>query len=185
MDAQRRQAGDEPGDQADRRAAPIVTALNSLGSAWIFALMVLINADVFSRFLFNFPIQGVTELVELSIVGIVFLQAGDAVRMGRLTRSDGLFSKLVQRRPVIGHSLGALFDLAGAVFFIAILLGAVPRLVEAYERGYFAGNEGIFVVPVWPVRLILVIGCIVIVSQFLMRAKRHIVDCRALGRAPL
>ena len=63
--------------------ARLVAGLNSVGTAWIFALMVLINVDVIARFVFNSPIQGVTELVELSIVGIVFLQISDAVFGGR------------------------------------------------------------------------------------------------------
>ena len=158
----------------NRGFAALVAVLNSAGTAWIFALMVLINIDVLSRYLFNAPIQGVTEVVELSIVGIVFLQISDAVRAGKLTRSDGLYLQILKRRPKLGHILGVFFDVAGAGFFSCILLGAIPRLVEAYERGYFAGNEGLFVVPVWPIRLILVIGCVVVALQFLVVAGRNI-----------
>ncbi len=157
-----------------RAFAALIAGLNSVGTVWIFALMVLINVDVFSRFLFNAPIQGVTELVELSIVGIVFLQISDAVKSGRLTRSDGLYTRLLAAKPNLGHWAGAVFDLLGAVFFLAVLLGAVPRLVEAWERGYFAGNEGLFVVPVWPIRLILVIGCIAVAMQFVAMAWGHV-----------
>jgi TRAP-type mannitol/chloroaromatic compound transport system permease small subunit len=152
----------------------LVAGLNGVGTAWIFALMVLINVDVLSRYLFNSPIQGVAEIVELSIVGIVFLQISDTVRLRRLTRSDGLYARILSQRPRIGHVLGAFFDLAGFSFFVCILIGGFPRLVEAYERGYFAGNEGLFVVPVWPIRLILVIGCVVAAIQFLMLAWDHI-----------
>lgn len=159
-----------------------VAGLNGIGTGWIFLLMVLINVDVLSRFLFNFPIQGVAEIVELSIVGIVFLQISDAVRAGRLTRSDGLYSRILMHRPRLGHSMGIVFDLSGAAFFVAILLGAVPRLIEAYERGYFAGNEGLFVVPVWPIRLILVIGSIAVAVQFVVLAWEHFRKLRQIGR---
>ena len=140
--------------------------------------MVLINVDVLARYLFNAPIQGVAEIVELSIVGIVFLQISDAVRAGRLTRSDGMYRQILARRPKLGYWLGVVFDVAGALFFVTILLGALPRLVEAYERDYFAGNVGLFTVPVWPIRLILVIGCIVVAIQFLVLAWRNL---QALG----
>jgi len=170
------------GNPIARAFSALVAGLNGVGTAWIFALMALINVDVLARYLFNAPIQGVAEIVELSIVGIVFLQISDAVRAGRLTRSDGLYSRILAGRPAVGHLMGAVFDAAGAVFFVFILLGAVPRLIEAYERGYFAGNEGLFVVPVWPIRLILVIGCVVVALQFLVLGWRHV---RALagGRA--
>ena len=176
------EAGPKPGNPLIRAFSGLVAGLNSVGTVWIFALMVIINVDVLSRYLFNAPIQGVAEIVELSIVGIVFLQISDAVRAGRLTRSDGLFQQIVKRRPVLGHAMGAVFDLAGTMFFIFILFGAIPRLVEAYERGYFAGNEGLFVVPVWPIRLILVIGCIVVATQFALLAWRNVQTIQKLRR---
>ena len=168
------EVSDSQGNLFNRGFAVLVAVLNSTGTAWIFALMVLINIDVLSRYLFNAPIQGVTEVVELSIVGIVFLQISDAVRAGRLTRSDGLYLQILKRRPKLGHILGVLFDMAGATFFSCILLGAIPRFIEAYERDYFAGNEGLFVIPVWPIRLILVIGCTVVTLQFLALAWRNL-----------
>ena len=81
----------------------IVNGLNGLGSIWIFVLMVLINVDATGRTLFARPVEGVIELVEMSIVVIVFLQLGDATRRGRLTRSDGLFNQILARRPTIGR----------------------------------------------------------------------------------
>lgn len=157
----------------------LVAGLNSVGTGWIFALMILINTDVLSRYLFNTPIQGVTEIVELSIVGIVFLQISDAVRAGRLTRSDGLYRQILKRYRVFGYFMDVLFNLAGSFFFLCILFGAVPRLIEAYDRGYFAGNEGLFVMPVWPIRLILVVGCVVVSVQFLMLASHSLKNLRA------
>jgi TRAP-type mannitol/chloroaromatic compound transport system permease small subunit len=164
----------EPGNLVTRVFSKFVTALSSVGGVLIFAMIVLINLDVFFRFLFNAPIDGVTELVELSIVAIVFLQLGDAVRNGRLTRSDGLYGKIREKSPRLGHILGALFDLAGAVFFVTIIAGSIPRFIDAWERGYFSGNKGIFVVPVWPVRLILVIGAVTVVLVFLGLVWRHL-----------
>jgi TRAP-type C4-dicarboxylate transport system permease small subunit len=152
-----------------------VAGLNSVGGVLIFGLVVMINLDILSRFLFNAPIDGVTELVELSIVAIVFLQLADAVRNGRLTRSDGLYNKIKARNPRLGHILGAFFDLAGAAFFMTLIAGSIPRFIDAWERGYYSGNKGIIVIPVWPVRLIIVIGAITVVIVFLGLVRRHLV----------
>jgi TRAP-type mannitol/chloroaromatic compound transport system permease small subunit len=152
-----------------------VAGLNSVGGVLIFGLVVMINLDIFSRFLFNAPIDGVTELVELSIVAIVFLQLGDAVRNGRLTRSDGLYTKIKARNPRVGHILGTFFDLAGAAFFMTLIAGSIPRFIDAWERGYYSGNKGIIVIPVWPVRLIIVIGAVTVVFVFLGLVRRHLV----------
>jgi TRAP-type C4-dicarboxylate transport system permease small subunit len=164
-----------------RAFSRFVAGLNSIGGVLIFAMIVMINLDVFSRFLFNAPIDGVTELVELSIVAIVFLQLSDAVRNGRLTRSEGLFSKICEKSPRLGHILSIVFDLAGAVFFVTIIAGSFPRFVEAWERDYFAGNKGIFTVPVWPVRLIIVIGATTVVFVFLGLVMQHVRALRSAG----
>ena len=151
-----------------------VFGLNGIGTFWIFLIMLLINADVLLRFLFNSPIDGVTEIVEVSIAGIVFLQLADAIRAGRLTRSDGLFNKVCANRPKLGLMLSIFFDICGAAFFIAILFGAVPTFIEAYERNFFAGSEGIFTIPIWPIRLILCISCVTVVGVFMRRITHQI-----------
>ncbi len=151
-----------------------VMALSSIGTAWIFLLMLIINADVLARLLLNAPIDGVPELVSLSIVGIVFLQLGDAVRAGRLTRSDGFFNRIVASRPRLGLVLNTFYDLCGLAFFAAILIGIVPVLIEAYKGNYYAGTDGIFTVPVWPIRLILVISCITVITVFVALITRHV-----------
>lgn len=164
----------EQGNIIKRAFSKFVAGLNSIGGFLIFAMIVMINLDVFSRFLFNAPIDGVTELVELSIVAIVFLQLSDAVRSGRLTRSEGLFSMIQEKSPRVGHIMSIVFDLAGALFFVTIIAGSIPRFFEAWKRGYFSGNKGIFVVPVWPVRLVIVVGAITVVFVFLGLVLQHV-----------
>jgi len=156
----------------------VLGGLNSIGSAWIFVLTILINTDAFGRKLFSAPINGVPEMIELSIVGIVFLQLGDATRQGRLTRSDGLFKAVQRRWPTVGRLQGALFDLLGALFMGLILYGSVPLLIESYEKDFYVGVDGLFTAPVWPVKLIIVIGCTVTILQFLVFARRYLLGAK-------
>ncbi len=158
----------------DRVLEVVLSNLNSIGSVWIFVLTLLINADAFGRKLFHSPIDGVNEIVELSIVGIVFLQLGDATRKGRLPRSDGLFNIIGRRWPNFGRFHGALFDFLGAVFMGLILYGSVPLFVEAYQSDFYVGVEGVFTAPVWPIKLIIVIGCAVTLLQFLVFVQRNL-----------
>lgn len=163
--------GGAPKDILDR----VLTVMNTIGSLWIFVLMVMIDTDAFSRTLFTYPIHGVNELVEMSIVGIVFMQLGDATRRGRLTRSDGFYGLMQRKAPRFGHVLGAVFDLLGVLFLAIVLWGAVPELILAYERNYFVGEEGLFTVVEWPIKAVIVLGCTVTMLQFLKFAVRHIV----------
>jgi TRAP-type C4-dicarboxylate transport system permease small subunit len=152
----------------------VLSSLNALGSLWIFFLMVMVNADVIGRTFFLAPIDGVNEMIELSLVGIVFLQMGDATRHGRLTRSDGFFNFMLRRKPKIGRMMGATFDLLGAFFIGLILWGSTPLLFEAWEGDFYVGQEGVFTAPVWPVKLVIVIGCLVTILLFLRFAWRYL-----------
>ncbi len=165
---------------APSRDGPLATVfhyllggLNAVGTVWIFALMVLINRDVFGRYFFNAPVDGVPEMIELSIVGIVFLQLGDATRTGRLTRSDGLFYFVLRKWPAMGRVMGALFDLLGAFLMGLILYGSVPMLREAWAENHFIGEIGIFTAPTWPIKAIIVVGCLVTLLQFVVFAWRY------------
>ena len=58
--------------------ARVLQILSSLGTAWIFLLMLVITVDVVGRTAFTSPLPGVPELVSISIVGIVFLSLPQA-----------------------------------------------------------------------------------------------------------
>ena len=78
----------------------LTMALNVLGTLLILALMILINSDVIGRGVFLSPVSGVPEpRFHASIVAIVFLQVGQAFRMGRFTRTDALINVLEKRAP--------------------------------------------------------------------------------------
>jgi TRAP-type mannitol/chloroaromatic compound transport system permease small subunit len=150
-----------------------VGGLNSIGTVWIFALMVLINLDILGRALFNRPVPGVFEIVEVSIVGIVFLQVGHTLRVGRLTRSETIFSGLIARVPRFGHFLGAFYELTGAVLFALLLRGTMPRVADAWSQNFYVGDTGIFRIPIWPIYLLIAIGCAVMILQFIVQAIAH------------
>lgn len=170
---------------AERREAPpqggafgagfrhAVEGLNALGSGWIFVLVVLIDTESITRTFFNRPIQGVIEIIEMSIVAIVFVQLPDALRVGKLTRSDGLFNLMLERRPRLGRAMGVVYELLGAIFMGLILYGSVPLVREAYVRDYFVGEIGLFTFPIWPVNLVIVIGSLFMTVQFLIFAGRY------------
>ena len=161
----------------------LLSGLNSVGTLWIFGLMVVICLDVIGRTAFNSPLPGVLELVRLSIVGIVFIQLGHTLRAGRMTRSDNLIAMVQRRWPRIGYGLQALFSLAGAAIFVVLFKASLPLFVNSWTTGEYAGIEGYITFPIWPVRLIILIGCFCAGIQFLLFAWR---DLRvvASGRPP-
>lgn len=152
----------------------VLAMLNAIGALLVVGLLILINADSLGRTLFSAPILGVIEIVELSLVAIVFLALGDAIRAGRLTRSEGLLTLLGERAPKVSRALRIIFDLIAAAFLGLIVIGGIPRAIESYERGEFKGTAQVFTVPEWPVKLIIVVGAIAGVMALLVSAWREL-----------
>jgi TRAP-type mannitol/chloroaromatic compound transport system permease small subunit len=152
----------------------VTMAANVAGSLLIFGLVLLIGADVAGRNLFGAPVSGVPEIVSLSIVAIVFLQAPMALKAGRMTRSDGVLDMIRRRAPGAAAALETLFDLFGIAVLAAILFAHWPILVRSWERGDFVGAIGDFTAPTWPVKLMLLIGAGLLLLQFAARiVRRH------------
>jgi TRAP-type mannitol/chloroaromatic compound transport system permease small subunit len=161
----------------------LLSALNSIGTLWIFTLMVVISTDVIGRTVFNSPLPGVLELVRLSIVGIVFIQLGHTLRAGRITRADNLIHLLQKRLPRLGFGMQALFELAGTGIFVVLFQASLPLFVRSWTSAEYAGIEGYITYPVWPVRLIILIGSFCAGLQFLLFAIRDLAAAWQ-GQAP-
>lgn len=162
-------------DNLALRAADVVTqGLNILGSLLILALMILVGADVIGRELFNSPVKGVPEIVTLSIVAIVFLQIPQALKQGRMTRSEAMDPLIKHWSPTLAKALRTLFDLLGVIVVAVIVWTTWPIFTRAWDRSEYIGAVGEFTAPTWPVKLTVVIGGTVLILQFLIAIfKRH------------
>ncbi len=132
--------------------------------------MFVILADVIGRAAFDAPILGVPEMVQFSIVGIVFLQLPQTLRAGGLTRSELLLEPLRGRKPRLAAALQAFYDLTGAGLFALILAATWPLAVQAFEAREFYGSTGVVQIPIGPLKLIIIAGCAVMCLQFLLSA---------------
>lgn len=145
------------------------------GSLLILALVMLIGADVFMRNLFEMPISGVPEMVTLSIVAIVFLQAPQALKAGRMVRSDALINAFIRKFPRAGIALESIYDLLAIGLISIIFYATWPIFIRAWNRSEFIGALGDFTAPTWPVKLLILIGCTLLILQFFIRILRRIV----------
>ena len=80
-----------------------------MAAAWAFVLTFIIIADITSRGLFNDPLNGTREIVANSIVMIVFLQAGYAIRSRSMLSAEFLIDVFPPRvrRVVLALRLSA------------------------------------------------------------------------------
>ena len=61
-----------------------------VAAAWTFGLSFLVLGNIIGRFAFDAPIYGTAEMVAASIVIIVFLQVGYAIRSRSMLKADFL-----------------------------------------------------------------------------------------------
>ena len=128
---------------------PIEDAANMIAAVAIFALMVLGVVQIGMRSIFNAPISGYIDLVELSMASMAFLGAAYCQRLGAHIRMELLIGRLH------GRALWA-FEIAGtsvALFIVGVLIwyGTTHFL-----RSYTLGDTTIDAeFPVWPSKLLV------------------------------
>jgi TRAP-type C4-dicarboxylate transport system permease small subunit len=167
----------------DRGMGIIVAASNALASFWILVMTAMVVVDVTGRFAFNAPLNGATEIVTESVVAVLYMQIAYTLRSGRMTRSDALYSRLLETRPRLGQTLGLLFNAAGACLMAAIMSAGWHRWLDAYRSDFYIGVIGVFTFPEWPMLLIVFLGCGFTAIQFFALAVDN-VRC-LLGMEPL
>ena len=161
-----------PGGQAVRMLkdlnARIVRVLLAAAAVIIFLLGFLVCADVFGRAIFNSPVKGTPEMVSMSIVIISFLLAGYAVQSGGMIYTDVLVAMFGVRGRAFAQLLSAVL---GILFFGIIVWGSYEPMLHAWISGEYEG-EGALRVPVWPARIVVVTGSVLVVLSYAMHAVR-------------
>jgi TRAP-type C4-dicarboxylate transport system permease small subunit len=89
-----------------------------------------------------------------SIVIIVFLQAGYAIRSRSMLKADFILNLFPQPVRRVALAIGYLL---GAAFFLIIVVGGIDTAVYAWVAGEYEG-EGALHVPTWPTKFVILIG---------------------------
>lgn len=149
--------------------------LNAVGTFVVLGLVVAVNADVIARGAFNAPFRGTVELVQFSMVLIVFLQLPDLVRSGKLTRSDGFLLFFGGVRPRLTGAIRRSINFVSSGLMLLVAITIWPEFVEAWKTDFYFGTPGIFTAPWWPVRLVIFISALMCTALWL---------CKAFGTLP-
>ena len=145
-----------------------------MAALWAFVLTFFILTDIIGRTVFNNPFNGVREIVANSIVMIVFLQAGYAIRSRSMLAADFLVIHFPVWLACVALAFGYLL---GALFFGLIIWGGWDLAIASWVGGEFEG-EGALHVPAWPTRFIILAGSALAVVNYLVVAFLDIVRPR-------
>ena len=133
-----------------------------LAAAWAFCLTFFIMLNISFRGIFD----GMAEIVTASIVIIVFLQAGYAIRSRSMLRADFLVSRFPDG---VQKFLLAFGYILGAIFFLMIIFGGWDESVLSWVENEFEG-EGALRVPAWPARWAVMGGSAIALLNYLVLA---------------
>ena len=137
-----------------------------LAAFWALGLSLLIVADIVANNLVGDAIPGVREIVISSIVMIVYLQLGYAIRSHSMLRSDTLLAALPRTLRRVTLAAGYLL---GAAFFLMVLRGTIDPALYAWNTNEFWG-EGALRVPVWPTRFMILVGAALAILNYAVAA---------------
>ena len=145
---------------------------NAAGTLVVLGLVAIVNFDVVARGVFNAPFLGAVEVVQFSMVLIVFLQLPDVVRVNRLTRSDGFLVMIGARHPRFAAALRHVIDSVSAVFMALIAIAIWPEFTDMFETKDYFGVPGVFTAPWWPIKLVIFLSAALCTLIFVIKVLR-------------
>jgi len=138
--------------RVERLYAWVENFLNFIGASVIFALMLLVCAEVFCRTALNKSIFGFIDVVQLSMAAFAFLGAAYCQRLGGHIRMDLAVSQLRGRWLWSSEAISTLV----ALIVIALLIkGSWAHFLRAYQIGDTTIDAEVIT---WPSKLLPPIG---------------------------
>lgn len=152
-------------------------ALTVIAAASLFAIMALVVADVFMRYVMNSPLSFTYDLIGLYLLaGVFFLTLSDTLRVHAHVGVDVLLS----RAPPAGRRLSEIVTaLTGLFVFTLICKVGFERALENYEQHDVLA--GAIPWPTWISAALVPFGCGVLVLRLALQLVGNVISL-ASGR---
>jgi TRAP-type C4-dicarboxylate transport system permease small subunit len=137
-------------------------ALNSVAAAFLFSLMLLACAEVVARKLFNSPIHGQADLVEISIPTMGFFGLAYCQRMAGHVRMEIVINTLKGRAYWLFEFVS---NFATIIICGLMMYGSYFHFLRAYEIGDSTMDVEL---PIWPPKLIIFIGFCILMGRLII-----------------
>lgn len=148
---------------ADRWLSRIEDLLDLVAAFFIVFLMMFAVAQVISRKLFNYPLWGYVDIVEIVMVTFAFLGISYCQRLGGHVRME-----LIVRR-LRGRALW-LFEILGIVVALGIILVLLWYGFTHFLRAFQLGDSTIDrEIILWPAKLVIPIAFSVLSARLLIQ----------------
>lgn len=146
--------------------------LNILALAIFFGMMVLTFADVFLRYVFNRPITGTKEYIEVLLVVVVAFTIAYTYRLKRHVTVDIIVSRLRGATKLVWETV--ITTISFALAFL-LLWQSVSQTMFFVERGKVHGTA-VYIDAV-PFQIAIVVGCFLLAVLLLRDVVKALIDC--------
>ncbi|MCY4275898.1 MAG: TRAP transporter small permease, partial [Gammaproteobacteria bacterium] len=135
--------------RVDRFFGTVENLFNLFAGSLVFAMMFLGLVQIIMRNVFNSPIYGYIDIVEISMVGFAVLSIAYVQRVGGHVRMELLITRLKGR----ANWLIEAFATSAAIFIVAIL---IPYSYSHFKRAFNFGDSTIDIqITTWPAKLVV------------------------------
>ncbi|HEY7804881.1 MAG TPA: TRAP transporter small permease [Orrella sp.] len=149
---------------ADKWLSKVEDAFALLAALCIFGLMLLGITQVLGRQLFDMPVPGYIDFVELSMVTFAFLAVAYCQRLGGHVRMD-LFVRLVHGRA--RWLLEFVTTTAPILLVMVLIYFGWTHFMRAYE---FGDSTIDMEIPTWPSKIVVPISFVVLFLRLTIQA---------------
>lgn len=159
-----------------RALLTLVTRVAGYGSALFLTAMMLITvADVILRALFNLPITGAYDLVQLFLVGTVFLSIPDV-----FLRDENIVIDFVDHvfGPVAVGLLKVIANLAGLVFLAVLSWRMVPPALDSMRFNEVSPDLSIPMIVHWVLMIVGIVLALPTAAFMLFESVRPLLAAR-------
>lgn len=144
-------------------AERVLSILTSLSIASVVLMMLVSFVAVVMRYLFNLPILGVNEIIQLLAVSCVFMAMPYATISDAHVRVD-IFDPILGR---IGCKLGDLFTYSCSILVLSIVVHkAYFKILDAAE---FEDATNMLNIPLWPFYGLIALGMALYVTILVIK----------------
>ena len=135
----------------------------------IMFLMFFATTEIVGRYLFNSPVPGHVEIVELIMAGVVFFGIAYTERVGGHVRMELFVTRVLKGRAY--HSAEAITAALSLFVYIFILIYTFKASVFAFQIG---DNTAYLYWPTWPSKFAVPLGSFFLCIRFLIEIIQHL-----------
>ena len=153
----------------DGKIRVIEDYLNLTSVYIIMFLMFFATAEIVGRYVFNAPIPGHVEIVELIMAGVVFFGIAYTERVGGHVRMELFVTKVLKGRAYhIAEAITAVFSLFAYLF---ILVYTFKFALNALQTG---DTTPYLYWPTWPSKFAIPLGSLFLCVRFTIEIIQHL-----------